>query len=480
MKQKSEESEPDYSYKNKSDAGLWWGNMTTALRWNHKFGYRLFSNLTATFSDFTFETFIGDEYYFRNDSIISSTKLDLKYYSRIRDYAIKYDFDFPLNENHYIRFGTGTTKHAFSPGVGAYREEYKIEDWDFDTSVGAKNIPGYESNIYFEDEVNIAPWFKANLGFHFSIFNTRGKTYISPEPRFGSRFLLSPNLSMKASYVLMTQYINLLTNSTIGLPTDLWIPCTPTLKPQKAWQTALGFAYNLKNKYEFTLEAYYKEMRNLVEFKEGFGFFSMGFNNLEDMTTQGNGISYGAEFMVQKSSGKFRGWISYTLSWSNRKFAEISYGREFPFTYDRRHNLAVVTNYDITPRINIGAAWTFYTGSAFTLPDEKALSPYWINNPEGHGGFYNNEYPTNGYFETRNNYRMPYYHRLDVGFNFKKQLRRFERTWSFGAYNAYSRKNPFILYEASEWDESKQAVVPVIKQITILPIVPYLRYSLKF
>ncbi len=483
LKEKYSNSSDGYVSKSKDNAGITWGNITTAARWNHQFSNRLFSNLTTTFSDYTFDIFMNSEYYYKSETEEEDEKSDLDYYSRIRDLGINYDFDFPLNERNYIRFGVNNTLHTFSPGVGVYSQDYNENEWDFDTTVGKKNILGNEFYAYIEDEINISKSFKANIGGHLSIFSVKGKTYISPEPRFSLRYLASDNLSFKGSYVWMSQYINLLTNTTIGLPTDLWIPSTATLLPQKAWQAALGISYNLNNKYEFTLEGYYKKMNHLVEYGEGFGFFSMGFNELEELTTQGSGKSYGAEFMVQKGIGNFRGWISYTLAWSNRQFNEISYGREFPFTYDRRHNLAIVVNYDITKRINLGATWVYYTGNAFTLPDELGLSPYWAEQAISGlqtDNYYDQGVQTNGNFETRNNYRMPNYHRLDFGINFKKQLRRAERTWSLGVYNAYNRRNAFMVYQGETWNESKQEYETVLKQITLFPFIPYFRYSLKF
>ncbi|MBN1119157.1 MAG: TonB-dependent receptor plug domain-containing protein [Bacteroidales bacterium] len=468
-----------------TDFGLGWGNITTALRWNHIHSQSLFSNLAATFSDYTFLTEVKDKYEYKYEEEYSFFDLEVEYYSRIRDFGLKYDFDLPVNNNNYVRYGMNYTLHTFSPGVGAFREDSDVEGWDFDTTVGIKNIPGNEFYVYLEDDITFSRRLKANVGGHFSMFFIKGKTYYSPEPRASARFLITDKLSLKGSYVWMTQYINLLTNSTIGLPTDLWVPSTKILLPQKSWQTATGLAYNLNNKYEITVEGYYKEMENLVEFKEGSGFFSLGFESLDDITTQGVGKSYGAEFMVQKSSGSFRGWLSYTLSKSNRKFEEISYGRVFPFTYDRRHNMAIVGSYDINPNFNFSFSWTYYTGQAFTLPDEKSISAsyferlssdisgdYWYND--------DSEYPSDGYFETRNNYRMPDYHRLDIGVNLKKNLQRAERTWSFGAYNAYFRPNAFIIYEGYDYSPLTGESKSVLKQLSIFPFVPYFRYSLKF
>jgi hypothetical protein len=463
--------------------GLGWGNITTALRWNHIFMDKLFSNLTVTFSDYTFSTNVKESYSQINADTADSYDLNIKYFSRIRDYGLNYEFDWPLNNSNYIRFGIDNTLHTFSPGVGAFREDSDINGWSFDTVVGIRDVPGNEFYAYFEDDITLTPRLKANIGGHFSMFIIKEKIYFSPEPRISARYLLTDKLSLKGSYVWMAQYINLLTNSTIGLPTDLWVPSTKKLLPQKSWQAATGFAYNLLDKYELTIEAYYKEMQNIVEFSEGSGFFSLGFSNLDNITTQGTGTSYGMEFMLQKPSGPLRGWVNYTWSKSDRKFEEISYGRVFPFTYDRRHVINIVATYNINDRINLGAGWTYYTGKAFTLSDEKAISANHFENEAYdivNNYYFGDDLETDGYFKTRNNYRMPDYHRLDVGINFTKQLTRATRTWSFGAYNAYFRPNAFLIYEGYDFNPHTGESKSVIKQLSLFPFVPYFRYALKF
>jgi hypothetical protein len=454
--------------------GFKWGNITTALRWNHIFNEKIFSNLTATFSDYTFgANHKNSTTYNRMDTVINSTHHESDYYSRIRDYGIKYDFDWPVNNKNYIRFGASYTLHAFSPGVEIIQGNYTAEKW-FTDSIGEHNIPSNEFHAYIEDDITLTPKLKANIGGHFSMFIVDGKTYYSPEPRISARYLITDRLSFKASYVLMTQYINLLTNSIVGLPTDLWAPSTKLLLPQRSWQAATCFAYNLNNNYEITFESYYKEMENLVEFAEGFGFYSLRLSDLNDIATQGTGKSYGLELMVQKSSGKLRGHLSYTLSRSDRKFEEISFGRTFPFTYDRRHVISAVATYDINNRVNLSGGWVYYTGRAFTILDEKYYSTQRVEyNFYGGISETSNNPPSpeaNKYFESRNNYRMPAYHRLDVGVNLKKQKKRALRTWSFGVYNAYFHQNAFTIFE------KESSVV----QISLFPFVPYLSYGLKF
>ena len=468
-------------------AGLNWGNATVALRWNHIFGNNLFSNLNATFSDYTFDTKNDDKLKNVTNGNVSDNSFSFDYYSRIRDVGLKYDFEYSPAPNHYLHFGLDNTTHLFSPGVTVFQDKgSEFTGVPIDTTFGHKNIPANEFYAYAEDEISFGKRLKVNAGIHYSNFAVADSFYHSFEPRISARYLLKDNFSLKASYVRMTQYINLLSNSNIGLPTDLWVPCTQMIHPQKAWQAALGFATSFADKYELTVEGFYKQMSNLVEYKEGASFFQLN-TDWESMITQGKGKSYGIEFFLQKTQGKTTGWIGYTLSWSTRRFADISFGRTFPYKYDRRHDISLVMMHKFSDRFNISAAWVFGTGNAITLPDESYASQESIinNSPFGKGYVqpnydFSNYYSYTSYFEKRNSYRMPVYHRLDIGFNFTKQKPRVTRTWNLGVYNIYAHRNPFYLYQDYEYNNVTGETFPVIKQLSILTFVPYFRYNLSF
>ena len=265
----------------------------------------------------------------------------------------------------------------------------------------------------------------------------------------------------------MAQFIHLLTNGTIGLPTDLWVPSTDQVKPQNSRQFAIGLAQTVKQKFEVSLEGYYKTMQNLIEYKEGASFFSVD-KNWDEQIEFGQGNSYGAELLVQKKEGKTTGWIGYTLSWTNRQFDNLNFGKTYPFKYDRRHDISFVLVHQLKENIDVGVTWVYGTGNAVTLATQKYPSA----NQFDCGGF-NYVQPVQ-YFESRNDFRMPSYHRLDIGINFKKEKKWGERTWSFGAYNTYSRQNPFYLFFDTIGDQT------VVKQVSLFPIIPFFAYSFKF
>lgn len=468
-----------YQYKYKDKARLQWGNTTGALRWNNIINNQLFANLTATVSDYKFRLFedYEEERIDLNEKRTEKSSYFYEYYSQIRDYGLKADFDFVPSPRHYLRFGMHNTLHYFSPGVTVNKDNYGSGSTPIDTIYGNKNIPANEMMIYVEDEITLSYAIKLNAGLHYSNFNVQGSTYHSLEPRLSARYMVTSRISAKASYTKMQQYLHLLTNSSMGLPTDLWVPATKKIKPQKSQQLALGLAYAPNTIYELSIEGYYKYMENLIDYAEGASFFELNQGDWEDLVTSGNGESYGVEFLAQKHLGRISGWIGYTLSWANRQFDEIGSGEKYPYRYDSRHDISIVTTIKLSDKTDFGAAWVFRTGYPFTMEDEEFHSPFtFFKEPNSK----NNDFNTIEYFENRNNYRMPDYHRLDLGFNFHKQKKRVYRTWSLGVYNAYARNNPFMLYKDTEWDEQNHMSTTQLKQLSILNLIPYVRWGIKF
>jgi len=455
----------DVEVTEKNDADLVWGNITTALRWNQIVGKKLFANTTLTYSRYRF--LVGSEFETETEGGASDDqKFRFAYNSGIFDWGGKVDFDYRPSPNHYIKFGVGNTYHTYVPGITIFREA--SDNTDVDTTFGATKIYSHESVIYAEDDIKIGTRLKVNLGAHFSAFKVRDEWFTSLQPRVSGRYLLTEDWALKGSYATMQQYIHLLTNATIGLPTDLWVPATDKAPPQRSEQVALGVAKTYRDKFEISVEGYYKTMKNLIEYKEGASFFSTQ-NDWEEKIESGDGWSYGTELFIQKKMGKTRGWIGYTLSWTERQFDNINFGEKFPYKFDRRHDLSIAVTHKFNDKIDIGVTWVYGTGNAVTLAQDRYLS-----NPFSTGGgeFFENSVEN---FDSRNDYRMAAFHRLDVGVNFRKEKRWGERTWSLGLYNAYSRKNPFYLYFTTT-NSGKR----VLKQVSLFPIIPSVSYGFKF
>ena len=448
-------------------AGIDWGNTIAALRWNYQINNKLFANTTLTYSNYNFSFFAKTEETFNNET----NKFSARYDSGIKDFSAKVDFDYIPSPEHYIRFGANATHHTYSPG--ALTLQGSSNEFELDTLIGNDNLQSMEYMLYVEDDILLGP-LKANIGLHASAFNTEGKTYTSLQPRIGLRYLLNNDLAIKASYAQMAQYINLLTVEGLGLPSDLWVPSTKRIIPQKSWQAAFGLARTFKDTYEVSLEAFYKEMDNVISYKEGASFLFGLDNDWQDKVTQGTGEAYGLEFFVQKKKGKFSGWLGYTLSWNYRQFDEINGGQRYPFRYDRRHDISVVGTYKISDRINVSAAWVYGTGNAVTLNTFR----YPVVDPT-YGYVY--EVESGG---EKNAFRMSDTHRLDLNISFTKQKRLWERQWTFGVYNAYNNKNPYYMIVSNDYNydpvTGTSTTTRKFKEISILPIIPSVSYGIKF
>ncbi len=462
----------DYIYNNikyeeSTVADLEWGNITTALRWNYKLNKKLFSNTTLTYSKYRFG--VGQELEEKRTgpNIDEITNFAFVYNSGIEDFTARIDYDYIPNTNHFVRFGVSNIYHIFNPGITTF-EFSTTADANIDTSYGNTKIYANEASAYIEDDIRIGANFKTNIGLHFSNFFVKDKNYPSIQPRISARYMINEFFSVKAAYSQMNQYIHLLTTSRIGLPTDLWLPVTDSIEPMRSDQFAIGGVYALSTNTDISIEGFYKTMDNLIEYKEGASFFK---NNTEweNKVEMGKGWSYGVEVLLQKSVGKTSGWIGYTLSWSKRQFENINFGEIYPYKYDRRHDISIAITHKINDEIDISGVWVYGTGNAVTLGLEKYITVNDISNLNL------NSYQTVEHLESRNNYRMPAYHRLDIGVNFHKEKKWGKRTWSVGVYNLYNRKNPFYLYFGYD-DGGNMGLY----QISLFPIIPSIKYSFKF
>jgi outer membrane cobalamin receptor len=452
--------------KYKTEFGLKWGNVITAFRWNNVLGPRLFSNLTATYSRYRFTVFSNEENESTNPTTgeVRSEKYYTQYFSGIRDWALKMDYDFVPNPSHYIRFGAGGINHRFSPGAFTYNV-----DMPRDTTIGSDKIDAIELSAYIEDDIKVSENLKVNAGVHASSFSVDSRWYYSVQPRLSARYLINNDLSIKASYAAMMQYIHLLTNAGLGLPTDLWVPSTALVKPQRAHQVALGLARNFKSEYEASIEGYYKKMYNLIEYKEGASFIDVQSDWQEKVAVNGKGESYGSEVLIQKKTGKVTGWIGYTLSWTNRQFDDLNNGKWFPYKYDRRHDLSVAMTHAWNERMDFSAAWVYGTGNAVSLPTATYRS---VNSAPYAGSYFGQEVY---YYGDRNSFRMRSYHRLDLSFSFWKTKKWGRSKWTIAVYNVYSRRNPFFM-DLTYDDAGNRKFA----QYSLFPIIPSINYSFKF
>jgi len=461
---------------------LKWGNLTSAFRWNHILGNKLFMNTTLTYSKYVFGIDMGAE--FEDTKRKEFSKYAFGYSSGIDDQSAKIDFDYNPSPNHSIKFGTNYIYHTFTPGINAVKFVSKEDGTEqkIDTTFGNKNIYAHEYYLFAEDEMKIFKNLKANIGVHYSGFYVSDTLYQSLQPRISVRYLITPKWSVKAAYTKMTQYLHLLTNSSMGMPTDLWLPVTNNIKPQRSTQYAFGSAYSFKG-FNISLEGYYKDMHNMIEYKDGASFMD-SFDEENDkgrawekkIETDGKGTSYGFEILIKKDVGNTTGWIGYTWAKTDRQFKNVNFGNPYPFSYDRRHDIGIVIAHKFTDKIDVAATWIFGTGNPYTFSTEIyadlsnnyfVKSEFYYVNEEGDSYI--------EHIEKRNNFRKPNYHRLDVGINFRKQKKYGKRTINIGAYNVYNRVNPFYMKVERDKNGKKG-----LYSHGLFPIIPSLSYKYEF
>lgn len=475
-----------------------WGNVLGAFRWNHLINNKLFINTTVSYTRYRFNLGMGIHdvmKYTKPDSTVTKNT-NMIYKSGIVDATAKADFDWSPNPNHAIKFGTNFTLHAFQPDVTVLEDKTinNIYTINSDTTIGDPQFKSQEVSAYIEDNMNISSIIQLNAGLHLSGFLVQNKLYSSlPQPRIGLRMLMSDNFSFKAGFARMSQYIHLLSNSNVSLPTDLWVPVTKRIPPMESGQYSAGFFYNLKNLINFSVEGYYKDMYNLIEYKDGASFMGSS-TGWEDKVNIGKGWAYGVEFLAQKTVGKTTGWIGYTWSKSERQFdqpgQEINNGLPFPSKYDRRHDVSLVLAHKFNTRFDIAATWVYSTGNCGTLAlqfykgtpvDHSQESPYLFENELLTKSWTVQTIP---YTSTRNNYRFEPYQRLDLSVNFHKQKKHGVRTWNISVYNAYNHFNPFITFVKSNYVFDPVSMQYTSKhslnEVSILPVIPSVSYSYKF
>lgn len=456
----------------KLSAGINWGNATGTLRWNHIYNSKFFSNTSLIYSNYKFNVYTTMNFtpdYFKLD-----------YLSGIRDVTLKHDFDYYRSNKHQLKFGLMAIMHHFTPSAVTVKTS-------FDSALNVTNkkyTNALESGLYIEDYWKPNAKWKVNSGLRLSAFTLKTKTYMNLEPRISAAYTFKNNQAFKASYAMMNQYIHLLSNTGIGLPTDLWIPTTSFLKPQQSQQVAVGYARDIP-KYDLalTVEGYYKTMHNIIGYKEGASLMGIGdiFDNpsgagkdkWQKVVTQGRGWSYGTEFLLQKKVGKFAGWIGYTLSWTQLQFADLNFGKKFNARYDRRHDASIVGIYKPNDKWTFSFVWVYGTGNAITL--QNAQYDVIVHNPNsGNNMNVPNLFNGESYGE-KNSSRMGAYHRMDIGIKHYKKMKKYDSYWDFSVYNVYNHYNPFFYFISTD----KKGYVN-LKQITLFPILPTITYGFKF
>lgn len=473
----SNDGEDTDPYFHKNENRLGWGNMLTSLRWhlpiNTLFAYNMKTSYTRYQSDFrkTVETVSGREG--KNGYENNGSRTENR--NAIHDLSVDASLAFIPSDRIIIRLGTQYTHHRYTP------EEEIQESTSLPSGNGnnESRVIANEWNAYLEGDLEVFQWLRFNAGMHGSFFRVEGKQYQVFEPRVSADFRLSPVVSLKAGYARMSQFVQQVSDNYISLPTDYWLPITRNFSPLTSDQFSAGIYVSPDKKYTFSVEGYYKKMDHLLEYRDDYKDLQV--TSWEDRLTSGSGRAYGADFQAEDDFGKLHGFIGYGLMWSDRLFADQNGGKRFPSKYDNRHKVTLSATWKCSERVELNAGWVFMTGNRVTLSLEN------YSYPDG--------YPTNivpsyphkdeemlDYYAGKNNVRLPAYHRLDVGINIYRSLRR-GRTgiWNVSLYNAYSRMNP-IMIEKNNQKQSMDGtpLAPRFRQFALFPIIPSVSYTYKF
>ncbi len=434
---------------------IYWGNNLIALRWNHIFNHKLFSNTTLSYSQYKYETKFKEANY--------QSHVFNKFSSIINDLSLKTDFEYFISNNYKLKFGFNTSYNYFIPGIEDITED--SNDTSIDTTFSNFTTNSFNNNIYIENIIQLTPKFSCNIGSRLVHYHVNDTNFFYFEPRVLLNYLITKNTSIKASYSKMHQNLHLLVTEGASIPADLWLPATKEVEPENSDQIAIGVASTINcfnQTFEVYSEVFYKSLNNLIAYKNGSNVFNVNQEWYDKIEKNGTGTSKGIEFFINKKSGKATGWIGYTLSKTTRQFENINNGKPYNFKYDRTHDINIVLTYNFNDRINLSASWIYSTGNCITLP----IGSYSILIEDGLENVY--------IYDGVNTIRMKDYHKLDLSVNFTKQKKRGVRTWNISIYNVYNRQNPSYYY-FSEFNDKIHLL-----QECLFPIMPSISYSFSF
>ena len=437
-----------------------WGNTTVALRGSRAISKRLYGNVSLSYTEYQFNQIRRYNRVEETDSTRDETDYNLRYFSGIRDFSLKADFEYAYNYRHKLSYGFVNTVHAFAPG--AIEAIFKGPGTNIDTTYGAaRRIVANEAAVYLEDDIHWSNRLRTQIGLRVSSYFADNSFYYALEPRVSLRYSLSHKAALKLSYTRMNQYLHLLANSGLGLPTDLWLPSTAHVKPESAHQLTASVERTVADDMIFSVEVFYKWLNNVVDYSEGADFVDVQ-ENWEGKVEQGVGRNYGLEVLFSKRYGEVTGILAYTLSWNRRQYEFINNGNWYYYRYDRRHQINFTANMDVTERNTIAFSGIFGTGYPVTFPHGRYVD---INGNEVFD------------YEMKNGYRLRYYLRFDVALTNKREnyYSGLRQEFVISIYNLFNRRNPYFLYVDRDAGQGF-----VAKEVSIFPLFPSVTYRLLF
>ena len=466
----------------RTDIGLGWGNVTSSLRYTRVLSPRAFGALTVSASDYAFDVDVDIEERVGGDDPVAARA---RYRSGVRDLAVRADLDWAAGRGHAVRLGGGAAVHRFTPGALSLTGAGAPDTAPLDTLLGARRTVGADVTAYAEDEWAVSDRLTLALGVHGTVYAVGNAVYPSLEPRVSASYRPRDRLALKASVATTQQPVHLLTTGAgIGLPADLWVPATDRIGPERGWQAAVGAAGSLPSgRTSWTAEAYWREMRGLVAYREGAEFTS-AFDDWQDLVVTGDGRSVGAELFVQHRTPRLTAWLGYTLAKTDRQFDAIDGGARFPFRYDRTHDLSAVALYQLSRAFDVSASVSYGTGNAVTLAQALYEQPDYSSQDVRR---WSRAFDLNGFsgldtgtaYGARNGFRLPAYARLDLAATWYFRRGPRPHALSLNVYNATNHKNPFLTrlgLDRSVPGSPRRRLTGV----TLFPVLPTLSYQFSF
>ncbi|MBN2818718.1 MAG: TonB-dependent receptor [Bacteroidales bacterium] len=459
----------DENAKSTSKYRNYWGNSIASLRLNKRYNSK--TSVDYIWGLSKYEYVIRNEV--KNKENYLTGKIQREFLSDMSQWIFKANFESIINSTHHFSYGVNSALHWFNP----VRNEYSIIENQYaitDSVWGSKQISTPEISLYFSDQININEKVKLDAGLRLTNFRIEEKYRILPEPRINLNYRFSNNAALKFSYARMSQLVHLVSANGQALPADFWFPSTADIGPEFSSQWSLGMLHVFQKQqiYKLTFDLYYKRMTNLLEQKTA-GVF-LGESNIwqQQIVSGGIGKAYGAEILLEKTRGKTTGWLAYTISKNERRFADLNNGNWYPFHYDRRHELTLVFKHQLNKRLDFNAVWLYKSGEALSLPSSK----YLINVQQfGAEDFAFDTYAEAYYSQSKNDFRAPAYHRLDININRTRERGNGKVIWTVGLYNAYNSANAFYYYLA----RNNQGEIK-LHALTLFPVMPAISYSYRF
>lgn len=471
---------PTTYYQEKNKKSLNWMNIANSIEWKTQLKKIVISNYyTLSYYRLLSKQFFGsiDRNYVRNTNDINNTQYNTT--SKILENGWQTNIQHDINQQHHFNYGIKLSQRIFTVNtVNIINKDSTGQINGRDTFANPK-VPALDFYTYVDYLFTWKNKIDIKTGAQLFVYHAKGKTFFYAQPRAEVIYHPISGMSIRASVMRTAQPMHLLTNNTGDIQNDVWVPATAKIVPETAWQYSGGIQYDHPKGYSASIDAYYKTMHNLSEYKFGTTFILDRISWEDQLLSSGTGKAYGIEFFFAKTKGQFTAWFKYNVGWSTRQYPELNDGLPFYYKYDRRHDVSIVLQYKLKKHFDFSIAWTYGTGWRITTPNTQYASDQTLNNYDRANEPLTGNQNFLTYWNYRNNYVLPAYHHLDIGMNYTKKAKRVTHILNVSIYNIYNNLNIFSVYRQSDVDEDGNRFRKY-KQLSLFPILPSIGYTVSF